>query len=319
MQKLPQPVKLWWYGPLLPPRAPPGRPLSPVHPARRRGDRLRLAARRRRADHAARRASARPRGPGPAAAARQPGLAGGARRLPRASSSAYLREHEDELAEDVRERIDENPLRAFDSKDEGTPRGDGRGARRCSSGSTPRTPSTSRPCATCSTRPGSPTSSTAPWSAGSTTTRARCSSSTASGWAPSPQVGGGGRYDGLIELLGGPADPGGGLGRGGRADPAGARRASEEAPPHDVFVAAADGQRERALALVTELRHAGLRAELDLADRGLKGQMRQADRLGAAHAVILEADGGASAPRHALRRAARGRRWRSVVEELARP
>src|SRR5918999_2849357 len=33
---------------------------------------------------------------------------------------AYLREHESELAGDVRERIDENPLRAFDAKDEGT-------------------------------------------------------------------------------------------------------------------------------------------------------------------------------------------------------
>ena len=33
---------------------------------------------------------------------------------------AYLREHEDELDDDVRERIDENPLRAFDSKDQGT-------------------------------------------------------------------------------------------------------------------------------------------------------------------------------------------------------
>ena len=35
---------------------------------------------------------------------------------------AYLREHEDELDADVRERIDENPLRAFDSKDPGTQR-----------------------------------------------------------------------------------------------------------------------------------------------------------------------------------------------------
>src|SRR5215218_8493295 len=33
---------------------------------------------------------------------------------------AYLREHEGDLAKDVRERIDENPLRAFDAKDEGT-------------------------------------------------------------------------------------------------------------------------------------------------------------------------------------------------------
>ena len=45
------------------------------------------------------------------------------RAAPTATSCiAYLREHEDELADDVRERIDENPLRAFDSKDQGTQR-----------------------------------------------------------------------------------------------------------------------------------------------------------------------------------------------------
>jgi histidyl-tRNA synthetase len=33
---------------------------------------------------------------------------------------AHLRKHEKDLAEDVRERIDENPLRAFDAKDEST-------------------------------------------------------------------------------------------------------------------------------------------------------------------------------------------------------
>ena len=65
----------------------------------------------------------------------------------------------------------------------------------------------------------------------------------------------------------------------------------EDQEPHDVFVAAEDSQRERALALVTELRRAGLRADLDLAGRGMKGQMRQADRVGAGHALILDADG----------------------------
>ena len=60
--------------------------------------------------------------------------------------------------------------------------------------------------------------------------------------------------------------------------------------PHDVFVAADEGHREQALALVTELRRAGLRADLDLASRSMKGQMRQADRTGAARTVILEGD-----------------------------
>ena len=104
------------------------------------------------------------------------------------------------------------------------------------------------------------------------------------------QVAGGGRYDRLIELLGGPPTPANGWA-------AGIERillvigTPEDQEPHDVFVAAEDSQRERALALVTELRRAGLRADLDLAGRGMKGQMRQADRVGAGHALILDADG----------------------------
>ena len=44
----------------------------------------------------------------------------GGRAAYREELQSYLREHESELSDDVRERIDENPLRAFDSKDEGT-------------------------------------------------------------------------------------------------------------------------------------------------------------------------------------------------------
>jgi histidyl-tRNA synthetase len=65
-------------------------------------------------------------------------------------------------------------------------------------------------------------------------------------------------------------------------------------PERDVFVAAPDGQRERALEVVTELRRAGVSAELDLAGRGIKGQMRQADRIGARRALILDEDGRAT-------------------------
>jgi histidyl-tRNA synthetase len=104
------------------------------------------------------------------------------------------------------------------------------------------------------------------------------------------QVAGGGRYDGLAELLGGPRTPACGWAAGIERIVL-ALEAEEAQPWLDVFVAAAEGQRERALALATELRHAGLRAELDLGDRSLKGQMRHADRLGAANAVILEEGG----------------------------
>src|SRR3954447_11052650 len=106
-------------------------------------------------------------------------------------------------------------------------------------------------------------------------------------------IGGGGRYDGLIEQLGGQPTPGCGWALGvdrialaleqqGGADAEQERRG--------VFIVAEDDDRERALALVTELRRAGVRADLDLAGRAMKGQMKQADRFGAQHTVILGGD-----------------------------
>jgi len=104
------------------------------------------------------------------------------------------------------------------------------------------------------------------------------------------QVAGGGRYDGLIELLGGPPTPACGWALGVERVLL-ATEDEDPAPVADVFVVADDDERERAFALVRELRRAGLRADLDLADRSVKGQMKQADRLGARRAVILDSDG----------------------------
>ena len=107
------------------------------------------------------------------------------------------------------------------------------------------------------------------------------------------EIGGGGRYDGLIEQLGGPATPAVGFAAGierillalGEEVPA---------PGRDAFVAVADpSQRERAMALAVELRHAGFSAEIDLGGRNLKGQLKHADRIGARRVLILEADGSA--------------------------
>jgi histidyl-tRNA synthetase len=103
-------------------------------------------------------------------------------------------------------------------------------------------------------------------------------------------LGGGGRYDGLVEELGGPPTPAIGWAAGierillalGEAPPA---------QPIDVFIVAAEDRREEALELATTARRAGVCVDLDLADRSEKGQMKQADRSGAARAVILRADG----------------------------
>lgn len=102
-------------------------------------------------------------------------------------------------------------------------------------------------------------------------------------------VGGGGRYDGLIEQLGGKPTPAVGWA-------AGVERlvlAMPEQTPQpraEVFVVADDENRQRAVRLVVDLRRAGVSADLDLAGRAIKGQMKQADRVGATSCVILDTD-----------------------------
>jgi histidyl-tRNA synthetase len=107
-------------------------------------------------------------------------------------------------------------------------------------------------------------------------------------------IGGGGRYDGLVELIGGPPTPGCGWALGvdrialALEEPGGTANAEQSRA--GVFVVAEEESREAALALVTELRRAGKNADLDLAGRATKGQMKQADRIGARYALILSGD-----------------------------
>ncbi|MBP1632383.1 MAG: hisS-2 [Acidobacteria bacterium] len=100
-------------------------------------------------------------------------------------------------------------------------------------------------------------------------------------------LGGGGRYDPLAELLGGPPVPGVGLAMGVdrivAAMPPGA-----DAPGLQVFVVLADPQkRASALDLVAALRQAGLGTDLDLGDRSVKAQFRAADRQGARVVAVV--------------------------------
>src|SRR3954463_2702135 len=106
-------------------------------------------------------------------------------------------------------------------------------------------------------------------------------------------IGGGGRYDGLIEQLGGPPTPGCGWALGVDRIALALEQQSDgdaEEERRGAFIVAEDDDRDSALALVTQLRRAGIRADLDLAGRAMKGQMKQADRFGARHAVILGGD-----------------------------
>jgi histidyl-tRNA synthetase len=95
---------------------------------------------------------------------------------------------------------------------------------------------------------------------------------------------GGGRYDGLIEQLGGQPTPGIGFGAGIERLLLSLEAEGVTAEPVgvDVFVALPDGSdKPRALPLVQELRRRGLSADVDYAGRSLKGQLTHARRLGA--------------------------------------
>jgi histidyl-tRNA synthetase len=101
-------------------------------------------------------------------------------------------------------------------------------------------------------------------------------------------VAGGGRYDGLVAQLGGPATPGVGWAAGIERMLLAAAEQPLAPPPVDLFVAL-DGPRARtaAFALAADARRARLHAQLELAGRSLKGQLKQADRLGARYVAIV--------------------------------
>jgi histidyl-tRNA synthetase len=105
-------------------------------------------------------------------------------------------------------------------------------------------------------------------------------------------VAGGGRYDGLVEMLGGPPTPGVGFAAGVERMLLAAGQLPAAPPPVDLFVAH-EGARDVAFALTAEARSARLNAQMELAGRSRKGQLKQADRLGARYVAILDGDGGA--------------------------
>jgi histidyl-tRNA synthetase len=102
---------------------------------------------------------------------------------------------------------------------------------------------------------------------------------------------GGGRYDGLLEEIGGPPTPALGFGAGVErlliaVEDAGVER--PQAEPVEVFIATDEGApRELVLRWLKQLRKSGIVAETDYAGRSLKGQLTQAGRVGARTTVIL--------------------------------
>jgi histidyl-tRNA synthetase len=204
---------------------------------------------------------------------------------------AWLRERIDQLAPADRDRIDTNPLRTFDSKEEKT------------IAVLEEAPViTDHLCPACTEHFAAVRSLLdeikLPYTLEPRLVRGldyytRTAFEFVSGGLGSQNaVGGGGRYDGLSESLGGQPLPGIGFALGvdrillATTD----RNWIDPGPPHVYAVALGDAARRAVFTLVTEMRRAVVQAEFDVMNRGMKGQMKEADRSGARWAAIVGDD-----------------------------
>jgi histidyl-tRNA synthetase len=101
---------------------------------------------------------------------------------------------------------------------------------------------------------------------------------------------GGGRYDGLIEEIGGSPTPGIGFGAGVERLILSVPGEREEKPVDVYFVTTETVDRARVVPLLAELRRRGLRADMDYAGRSQKGQLGQASRLHAGWTVVVDGE-----------------------------
>ena len=202
---------------------------------------------------------------------------------------AYLRAHEDQLSQEVRDRIDLNPLRAFDAKDPGTQEVM-REAPRLLDSLSPEDREHFNEVTAMLTAAG------VAWELDDTLVRGidyytrTIFEFTSDALGAQSGVAGGGRYDGLIELLGGPPTPGMGWAAGVERMLLAAGERPVPRPITDLYVAHEE-QPVAAFALASEARAAGLAVQQELAGRSMKGQIRQADRAGARYVAIVGADG----------------------------
>jgi histidyl-tRNA synthetase len=102
-------------------------------------------------------------------------------------------------------------------------------------------------------------------------------------------IGGGGRYDHLVEWLGGPPTPGVGFGAGVERIVLAMESAGspEPEPALDCYLAATPELRLSLLPILAELRDRGLRCESAFGERSLRSMLRQADALGARRTLIV--------------------------------
>jgi histidyl-tRNA synthetase len=203
---------------------------------------------------------------------------------------AHLRNHDRDLSEDVRSRIELNPLRAFDSDHPGTQAVMQSAPRLLDQLGSDDAEHFAEVRALLDT-------ASVPYEVDSTLVRGldyytrTVFEFTSDALGAQSGVGGGGRYDGLVQQLGGPPTPGIGWAAGIERILLAGEQQHAAASPVDLFVALeAASVRRIAFGLLEAARSAGLRAQMELAGRSLKGQLGQADALGARYVAIV-ADG----------------------------
>jgi histidyl-tRNA synthetase len=206
----------------------------------------------------------------------------------------HLRANESSLSAEVRQRIDLNPLRAFDSADEGTV-AVMRGAPRLLEELDAEDAEHFATVCELLDRAGVAYEVDATLVRGLDYYSRTVFEFTSDALGAQSGVGGGGRYDGLVEQLGGPPTPGMGWAAGierillaGSPPPAGGQAV-------DLYVGLADLGEEgsfsrvkaAAFEILCEARSAGLIAQMEMAGRSLKGQLGHANRIGARFVAIV--------------------------------
>jgi histidyl-tRNA synthetase len=214
-----------------------------------------------------------------------------AREQYRADLQDYLHAHEAELSDEVRSRIDLNPLRAFDADHPGT--------RRVMEGAPLLLDRLDADDAAhfAAVRELLDGAGVA-YEVDPTLVRGldyytrTVFEMTSDALGAQSGVGGGGRYDGLMEIIGGAPTPGMGWAAGIERILLASPSAPVAPPPLDLYVAYTGPEhRAEGFRLAADARRAGHSSRLELGGRSLKGQLKQADRAGARYVAILGDEG----------------------------
>jgi histidyl-tRNA synthetase len=204
--------------------------------------------------------------------------------------AAYLRANEGSLSEEVRNRIDLNPMRAFDSTDPGT-REIMRDAPRLLDRLNADDAAHFERVKDLLDDAGLVYELDTTLVRGLDYYTRTLFEFTSDALGAQSGVGGGGRYDRLMEQLDGPATPASGWAAGVERMLLAAAELPTAPELVDLYVAIAnrdDGADKAAFKLAQDARRAGLSSQLELAGRSLKGQRRHADRIGARYFAVVE-------------------------------